>query len=58
MKILASPGTTVASYKNAASALGPKGSGSKGGRRKVTKKLRRKVTKKVNVSKKTRTKRG
>ena len=60
VKILADSGTTVASYKNAASAsaLGPKGSGSKGGRRKVTKKLRRKVTKKVNVSKKTRTKRG
>jgi hypothetical protein len=59
-KILAASGTTVASYKNAASAsaLGPKGSGSKGGRRKVTKKLRRKVTKKVNISKKTRTKRG
>jgi len=59
-KILASPGISVSSYKNAAaaSALGPKGSGSKGGRRKVTKKLRRKVTKKVNISKKTRTKRG
>ena len=54
-KILASPGISVSSYKNAASAaaLGPKGSGSKGGRRKVTKKLRN-----INISKKTRTKRG
>jgi hypothetical protein len=53
-KILASPGISVSSYKNAAaaSALGPKGSGSKGGRRKVTKKLRN-----IKISKKTRTKR-
>jgi len=40
-----------------ASALGPKGSGSKGGRRKVTQKLRRKVGN-IKISKKTRTKQG
>jgi len=58
-KILASPGISVSSYKNAASAsaLGPKGSGSKGGRRKVTQKLRRKVGN-IKISKKTRTKQG
>ena len=55
-KAAAAPGAAAPGSAAAAPGAGPKRS--KGGRRKVTKKLRRKVTKKVNVSKKTRTKRG